>query len=425
MRGRRLRAALVLASPLFSVLAFALAFRAVESLPALLARPWTVFYFHSSRIDPKIFSWDLEAEGMGESESETSETSHNDPSLRRRCGSSLADVSARGVAFIDAWDVANEERAALDKELSPGIDVNCVNRLIVNVSFAPHGLGSNLIVLADFVLYGVLRTNSPLITVTIAHRTHANSLQTQLLSSSAFFVEGSTLAPSSLACTSKTCTETKLDGRDFWKVSMNSLIFVYREKLKWFSRARTHLWRSFLRLKPEVRKALDARVAQALGPAVEHPVLCIHIRRSDKVGINKESKYVETMGYLRAASTLSGKVFKTVVTVSDDAGAGDEVQRDWKQVFPDYQPRFIARFNDPISMRPDRISSRDAEQAKEAFEILLTDLRLMIEADYFVGSMNSNLALIACSMNGDFSRCRNIDLPEGSFEWKEEHIKLV
>jgi len=348
------------------------------------------------------------------------------------CGSSLARASARGVAFIDAWEPARFNAsfapALLDAELAEGVDAACSKRLFVNYSFAAHGLGSNFMVLADYILYSHLRKEMPLITIVLAGSAHAkdNPLQHELVAFGTFFHERSTMLPSldDDVCGGH-CLEPVIRGVKFWKLVMSGLTRTFVTRKPWFHQARAHLWRHFLRLKPAMRLMLDLNVDTVLDGAVP-PMLAIHIRRSDKTRPGSESPYVNTSEYIQAARTIGGVRFRTVITVSDDEPAGAQVQAEWARLYGDADPPvFISRYSDPNRMRPDRMSRKEPKRARDAFLMLLTDLRLMVQADYFVGSMNSNLALMACALAGNYARCRNMDNAGGRFAWREADIKMI
>jgi hypothetical protein len=356
------------------------------------------------------------------------------------CGTSLERAAKRGVPFVDAW--ADEPLPAWAGLISTGVGLGCAGRREINFTMTPHGMGSNFIVLANHIIWaalsGLREFNGPLpelkheqvamVLATNPEHTFGAALARLFLSATTFYRPHDTMRETPCKVWLD-CAMPRIDDQDVWKLSSRWLASKVRG-MSWalFNQIRAHLWRQWLRLTPAYRALMDRAVAQVQGPeGFVGPVLAMHVRRSDKV--TGEAQYVRTEEFVQAVHH-SGVDFRTVVVVSDDAGAFGEVVGNWSLPFP--RPRFVSRFAHPKFSRPDRIHRRtkqddDAALARmqdEGFLYLLTDLRLMVESDWFLGSQSSNLGIVACAVRGD-RRCLNVENAAGEYQWEFVTMKIT
>jgi hypothetical protein len=371
----------------------------------------------------------------------------------RSCGESLHRAVARGLAFLPRWDndsLAEEGRLRLAAQLSPGLDLACApERVVVNFTFSSHGLGSNMIVLANYIIFASLAnlpslsnvTDGRNITLTMSSTPDlqaGTALAASFLRSFTTFAENDTLRLNfNEACRNwDDCIGPRIFGKsDVWKLSSGWLGASLSSRRygsmnrTWYDQARAFLWRNLLRVTPTFQKELDENVKRVWGGLEpERPAVTVHIRRDDKV--KGEAQYINTSEFVKAIGKEMPIKFKTLVLLSDDETAGAQLRGNWTL---DYWPeRFVFRFAHPKKSRPDRIRARNRESAEEivamqraGFTWLMTDLRLMLDADLFIGTMSSNLAAVACAMQNNASRCRDMDNPSGQYRWKEKNVKIT
>jgi hypothetical protein len=148
-------------------------------------------------------------------------------------------------------------------------------------------------------------------------------------------------------------------------------------------------------------------------------MVAVHIRRGDKVA-SGEAKKVLAANYVQACIAAQRERNASVVVVlSDDAGAHAEFNASWHELGGANFTRIHQR---TAIFRPDE-SRHAVADARRGFWWLLVDLRIMLQADTFVGSQSSNLGAVLAALRGWY-RCWNAENSKAQYKWVIHSDKL-
>jgi len=194
----------------------------------------------------------------------------------------------------------------------------------------------------------------------------------------------------------------ELGTHDYHKMT-RYFLREFRRDLNAFCWARMDTIRSLMRMRPQARKELDDAVNLVLTQVPDRKAMvAIHIRRGDKVA-SGEAKAVQTGNFVQACLAAGRANASSVIVLSDDEKAGAEFRQSWIELGGSNFTKIVSR---TAIFRPDQ-SKHAVNDARKGFWWLMTDLRIMVQADTFVGSQSSNLGAIVSAMRGWY-RCWSV-----------------
>ena len=184
-----------------------------------------------------------------------------------------------------------------------------------------------------------------------------------------------------------------------------------------FRTVKTLLYRDLLTVTPAMRAEIDRRFAEVVRYPGRRPWVAIHVRRGDKVR-KHEADLTEARDYVRACVAAGMADVQDVFIMSDDPGAAREVEGNWTLFGGHRRTTFHRRF-DPL--RPDKTTV--AAHQRASFLHLLTDVRVMLESDVFVGTHTSNIGITVCTARA-WMRCMDAENPGGQYFWNGSTDKV-
>jgi hypothetical protein len=138
--------------------------------------------------------------------------------------------------------------------------------------------------------------------------------------------------------------------------------------------------------------------------------VAIHVRRGDKIR-KKEADLTEAKDYVQACVRAGQAAVSDVYVMSDDPLGAAEIESNWTAFGGQPGTRFHRRF-DPL--RPDKTTV--AVHQRNSFLHLLTDFRIMLESDFFIGTHTSNIGITVCTTRA-WIQCYDAENPKGKYFW--------
>jgi hypothetical protein len=167
----------------------------------------------------------------------------------------------------------------------------------------------------------------------------------------------------------------------------------------------------------------------------DQPVnVALHVRRGDKVS-SREAEKVNMTHYVRACFAAGQSNAARVLVLSDDISAGPEFAEHWTLLGGSNNTNVTWRtavFR-PDKFRPYRAVNRNKRvdevplsvlEARMGFWWLLVDLRIMVDADVFVGSQSSNLGALVCALRA-WTKCWSAENYMREYAWDTRRYEKI
>ncbi len=292
-----------------------------------------------------------------------------------------------GVDFVNSYrPLAYEKNASVSYAMgSDDLDAHrtCYlpGREVIYYRVNGNGFGSDFLNRANYMLWAAATPHLLLMHAACDYDTYQFYPYTRFVERHFMFLSGN------LSCTKVGPAEPFNWERKHVSHWPNMTAWINREHgTKEIAVNKALILRRTMRMHPASRRALDARM-----PPI--PRVAIHIRRTDKFS---EATPVASYAYLVALHQLTAAT-TNVTVMSDDPSVKGELGAANYRI---------------TTTRPDM--TKDANEAEEAFWNVLVDLRIMVEADIFIGTQSSNLGILACMLRG-YNKCYSVESKD--LEW--------
>jgi hypothetical protein len=348
----------------------------------------------------------------------------------------------RGMPLVDNWPTSiwplslKEIKGIYYSIGYPDHDAKCVfhpnpamsTQIISSVQL--RGYGSNLMTLAGDITYAYM-TNKRFVMISRRYQKFENEnsnkleFSTEFENAWSFSEDNDTMCVNwNDACEGGFNVKETCKGPTHLHISLPLLQSLRFARNRFFLGSRVELFRLLTRLRTPKRRLVDENIRKTPISGVS---VAIHIRRTDKF---IEHSPTAAVFYVEAglhALAKEQEQLESVVVMTDDTSAALVVIDMWnKTVYRHHDKRkkptlgfFLRDSVAQAKERPDESTDPDPGTIN-----MMSDLKLLVLAKYFVGTQSSNFGLTACYLRGGVN-CFNAEEKHLPYHWDHMHDKLM